>query len=40
MLGWWPNRCATNYATDNSQAVTLLARNDTRALDDLAGPVS
>ena len=29
-----------NYATDNSQAVTLLARNDTRALDDLAAPVS
>ncbi len=29
-----------NYATDTSQAVTLLARNDTRALDDLAAPVS
>ncbi|MDT5015426.1 MAG: putative drug exporter of the superfamily, partial [Mycobacterium sp.] len=29
-----------DYATDTSQAVTLLARNDTRALDDLAGPVS
>jgi RND superfamily putative drug exporter len=29
-----------DYATDNSQAVTLLARNDTRALDDLAAPVS
>jgi RND superfamily putative drug exporter len=29
-----------NYPTDNSQAVTLLARNDTRALDDLAAPVS
>ena len=30
----------TNYATDTSQAVTLLARNDIRALDDLASPVS
>ncbi|WP_235658447.1 MMPL family transporter [Mycolicibacterium moriokaense] len=29
-----------NYATDSSQAVTLLARNDVRALDDLAAPVS
>jgi RND superfamily putative drug exporter len=29
-----------DYATDSSQAVTLLARNDARALDDLAGPVS
>ena len=29
-----------DYATDTSQAVTLLARNDTRALDDLAAPVS
>ena len=29
-----------DYATDTSQAVTLLARNDTRALDELAGPVS
>jgi RND superfamily putative drug exporter len=29
-----------NYATDNSQAVTLLSRNDTRALDDLVAPVS
>ena len=29
-----------DYATDTSQAVTLLARNDTRALDELAAPVS
>jgi putative drug exporter of the RND superfamily len=29
-----------DYPTDTSQAVTLLARNDTRALDDLAAPVS
>ena len=29
-----------NYATDGSQAVILLARNDTRALDDLGSPVS
>ncbi len=29
-----------DYAVDNSQAVTLLARNDTRALDDLATSVS
>jgi RND superfamily putative drug exporter len=29
-----------DYATDNSQAVTLLARNDAHALDDLAAPVS
>ena len=29
-----------NYATDSSQAVTLLARNDVRALDELAAPVS
>ncbi len=29
-----------DYATDTSQAVTLLARNDTRVLDDLAAPVS
>ena len=29
-----------DYATDTSQAVTLLARNDARALDDLATPVS
>jgi RND superfamily putative drug exporter len=29
-----------DYTTDTSQAVTLLARNDTRALDDLATPVS
>jgi RND superfamily putative drug exporter len=29
-----------DYATDNSQAVTLLARNDTHALDDLAAQVS
>jgi RND superfamily putative drug exporter len=29
-----------NYATDTSQAVTLLARNDAHALDDLAAPVS
>jgi putative drug exporter of the RND superfamily len=29
-----------DYATDTCQAVTLLARNDTRALDDLAAPVS
>ena len=29
-----------DYATDSSQAVTLLARNDTRALDELAAPVS
>ena len=29
-----------DYATDTSQAVTLLARNDIRALDDLAAPVS
>jgi RND superfamily putative drug exporter len=29
-----------NYPADNSQAVTLLSRNDTRALDDLVGPVS
>ena len=29
-----------DYATDSSQAVTLLARNDARALDDLAAPVS
>ena len=27
-----------DYATDNSQAVTLLARNDAHALDDLAAP--
>jgi putative drug exporter of the RND superfamily len=29
-----------DYATDTSQAVTLLARNDTRVLDELAAPVS
>ncbi len=29
-----------SYATDNSQAVTLLARNDIRAVNDLAAPVS
>ncbi|HEV7419294.1 MAG TPA: MMPL family transporter [Mycobacterium sp.] len=29
-----------DYATDTSQAVALLARNDTRALDDLAASVS
>ena len=29
-----------NYTTDSSQAVTLLARNDIRALDELAVPVS
>ena len=29
-----------NYTTDSSQAVTLLARNDIRALDELAAPVS
>ena len=29
-----------NYAADNSQAVTLLSRNDTRMLDDLVAPVS
>jgi putative drug exporter of the RND superfamily len=29
-----------DYATDTSQAVTLLARNDPRALDELAGQVS
>jgi RND superfamily putative drug exporter len=29
-----------DYETDNSQAVTLLARNDAHALDDLAAPVS
>ena len=29
-----------NYAKDSSQAVTLLARNDIRALNDLAAPVS
>ena len=29
-----------DYATDTSQAVTLLARNNTRALDELAAPVS
>jgi RND superfamily putative drug exporter len=29
-----------DYATDTSQAVTLLARNDARALDELAGQVS
>ncbi len=29
-----------NYVTDSSQAVTLLARKDTRALDNLAAPVS
>jgi RND superfamily putative drug exporter len=29
-----------DYATDNSQAVTLLARNDLRALNELAAPVS
>ncbi|WNG94500.1 MMPL family transporter [Mycobacterium sp. ITM-2016-00318] len=29
-----------NYTTDTSQAVTLLARNDVRALDDLAAAVS
>ena len=29
-----------DYATDTSQAVTLLARKDARALDDLATPVS
>jgi RND superfamily putative drug exporter len=30
----------TDYATDSSQAVTLLARNDVGALDDLAASVS
>ena len=29
-----------DFPTDTSQAVTLLARNDTRALDDLAAPLS
>jgi putative drug exporter of the RND superfamily len=29
-----------DYPTDTSQAVTLLARNDTRVLDELAAPVS
>ena len=29
-----------NYPADSSQVVTLLSRNDTRALDDLVGPMS